>query len=101
MKAKSLSRVQLCDPWTVAHQAPPSMGFSRQEYWSGLPSPSPESNYKYTLDKLNLKDILQHNCPALFKHIKMKTYKGRMRSHSIFKETSQLKAISDSGLDSG
>ena len=31
----------LCDPWTVAHQAPLSMGFSRQEYWSGLPFPSP------------------------------------------------------------
>ena len=31
----------LCDPWTVAQQAPPSMGFSRQEYWSGLPFPSP------------------------------------------------------------
>ena len=31
----------LCDPWTVAHQAPPSMGFSRQEYWDGLPCPSP------------------------------------------------------------
>ena len=31
----------LCDPWAVAHQAPPSMGFSRQEYWSGLPFPSP------------------------------------------------------------
>ena len=31
----------LCDPWTVAHQAPPSMGFSRQEYWSGVPFPSP------------------------------------------------------------
>ena len=31
----------LCDPWTVAHQAPPSMGFSRQGYWSGLPFPSP------------------------------------------------------------
>ena len=28
-------------PWTVAHQAPPSMEFSRQEYWSGLPFPSP------------------------------------------------------------
>ena len=28
-------------PWTVAHQAPPSMGFSRQEYWSGWPFPSP------------------------------------------------------------
>ena len=31
----------LCDPWTVAHQAPLSMGFSRKEYWSGLPFPSP------------------------------------------------------------
>ena len=35
------SCLTLCDPWTVAHQAPPSMGFSRQEYWSGLPFPSP------------------------------------------------------------
>ena len=33
----------LCDPWTVAHQAPLSMGFSRQEYWGGLPFPSPGS----------------------------------------------------------
>ena len=41
-KVKSLSRVQLfATLWTVAHQAPPSMGFSRQEYWSGLPFPSP------------------------------------------------------------
>ena len=33
-----LSRVQLfLTPWTVTHQAPPSMGFSRQEYWSGVP----------------------------------------------------------------
>ena len=31
----------LCDPRTVAHQAPASVGFSRQEYWSGLPFPSP------------------------------------------------------------
>ena len=35
------SCLTLCDLWTVAHQAPPSMGFSRQEYWSGLPFPSP------------------------------------------------------------
>ena len=42
VKEKSLSRVQLlATPWTVAHQAPPSMGFSRQEYWSGVPLPSP------------------------------------------------------------
>ena len=41
-KVKSVSRVQLfAAPWTVAHQAPPSMEFSRQEYWSGLPLPSP------------------------------------------------------------
>ena len=39
---KSLSRISLCaTPWTVARQAPPSMGFSRQEYWSGAPFPSP------------------------------------------------------------
>ena len=41
-KVKSLSRVQLfVTPWTVAYQVPLSMGFSRQEYWSGLPFPSP------------------------------------------------------------
>ena len=41
-KVKSLNRVQLfATPWTVALQAPPSMGFSKQGYWSGLPFPSP------------------------------------------------------------
>ena len=48
MKVKSESEVsQLCrllvTPWTAAYQAPPSMGFSRQEYWSGVPLPSPKS----------------------------------------------------------
>ena len=42
VKVKSLSRVRLfVSPWTVAHQAHPSMEFSRQQYWSGLPFPSP------------------------------------------------------------
>ena len=42
VKVKSLSCVPLlATPWTAAHQAPPSMGFSRQEYWSGLSLPSP------------------------------------------------------------
>ena len=42
MKVNSLSPVRLfMTPWTVAYQAPPSMGFSRQKYWSGLPFPSP------------------------------------------------------------
>ena len=40
-KVKSLCRVWLlATPWTAAHQAPPSVGFSRQEYWSGVPLPS-------------------------------------------------------------
>ena len=42
VKVKSLSRVRLfATPWTVTYHAPPSMGFSRQEYWSGLPFPPP------------------------------------------------------------
>ena len=42
VKVNSLSRVWLrATPWTAAYQAPPSMGFSRQEYWSGVPLPSP------------------------------------------------------------
>ena len=45
MKVKSereVARVRLsATPWTIAYQAPPSMGFSRQEYWSGVPLPSP------------------------------------------------------------
>ena len=42
MYVKSLSRVRLfATPWTVAYQAPQSVEFSRQEYWSGLPFPSP------------------------------------------------------------
>ena len=41
VKVKSLSCVYSATPWTAAYQAPPSMGFSRQEYWSGLPLSSP------------------------------------------------------------
>ena len=50
MKVKLLSPVRLfVTPWTAAYQAPPSMGFSRQEYWSGVPLPS------LSLEKYNLK----------------------------------------------
>ena len=43
VKVKLLSRARLlATPWTAAYQAPPSMGFSRQEYWSGVPLPSPK-----------------------------------------------------------
>ena len=45
MKVKSLSHARLlATPWTTAHQAPPFMGFSRQEYWSGVPLPSLMTN---------------------------------------------------------
>ena len=46
VKGKSLSHVGLlATPWTLAYQTPPSVGFSRQEYWSGVPSPSPITLY--------------------------------------------------------
>ena len=47
VKVKLLGRVQLlATPWTVAYQAPPFMGFSRQECWSGVPLPSPKRRHK-------------------------------------------------------
>ena len=50
VKVKSLSRVRLlATPWTAAYQAPPSMGFSRQEYWSGVPLPSPTPHQNHTV----------------------------------------------------
>ena len=56
VKVKSLSRVQLLvTPWTAAYQAPLSMGFSRQEYWSGVPSPSP---YKTALLRAFQEDLV-------------------------------------------
>ena len=55
VKVKSLSHVRpSATPWTAAFQAPPSMGFSRQEYWSGLPLPSP-SHPLHPLKKLKIK----------------------------------------------
>ena len=76
VKVKSLSHVRLfATPWIVAYQAPSSMGFSRQEYWSGLPFPSPgdltlpsEPPGKYTeqknteLYKKDLHDPDNHDC---------------------------------------
>ena len=48
VRVKSFSPVWLlATPWTAAYQAPPSMGFSRQEYWSGLPLPSPKESRAY------------------------------------------------------
>ena len=56
MKVKSLNRVRLlATPWSVAYQAPPSMGFSRLEYWSGVPLPSPMAESEEELKSLLMK----------------------------------------------
>ena len=59
VKVKLLSRVRLlATPWTAAHQAPPSMGFSRQDYWSGVPLPSPRTNPRgYQIVRTHTKEI--------------------------------------------
>ena len=67
MKVKSLSRVRLlATPWTTAYQAPPSMGVSRQEYWSQLPLPSPSkvlvfSNEQSHIDEQSLDEVKAEN----------------------------------------
>ena len=59
---KSLSCVQLlATPWTAAHQAPLSMGFSRQEYWSGEPLPSPSPVFTIAkIGELNIHTLLSY-----------------------------------------
>ena len=59
VKVKSLSRVQLlATQWTAAYRAPPSMGLSRQEYWSGMPSPS----LKRPWNPLNSSSLIYSHC---------------------------------------
>ena len=63
VKVKSLSRVRLlATPWTAAYHAAPSMGFSRQEYWSGVPLPSPWflSRWRYSSVLQAMKQWLLH-----------------------------------------
>ena len=69
MKVKSESEVTrrvrlLANPWTAAYQAPLSVGFSRQEYWSGLPLPSPVLN-KYLFNQMSHRNPLLYLNPLL------------------------------------
>ena len=69
VKMKSLSRVRLfATPWTAVYQAPPSMGFSRQKYWSGLPLPVADKHLFYLTIFLVLikQSIRVQNTPALW-----------------------------------
>ena len=74
MKVKSevaQSCPTLSDSWTAAYQAPPSMGFSRQEYWSGLPLPSPSDNLdilKIISGTKETKNHKQAGCVFLYPH---------------------------------
>ena len=81
VKVKSLSRVRLlATPWTAAYQAPPSMGFSRQEYWRGVPLPSP-------IEKPGQTKILTHSsirdCIQLG-HLPTSIYDLNGRSLTVF-----------------
>ena len=64
VKVKSHSRVRLlATPWTAAYQAPPSIGFSRQEYWSGVPLPSPENHlecWKYSVSWVVIAQVYEN-----------------------------------------
>ena len=70
VKGKSLSHVRLlATPWTAAYQAPPSMGFSKQEYWSGVPLPSPVLYIRsllfiYFICSVQFSSVTQ-SCPTL------------------------------------
>ena len=64
MEVKSLSHAGLlATPWTTAYQAPPSMGFSRQEYWTGVPLPSPISLVAAAAAAAAAKSL--QSCPTL------------------------------------
>ena len=64
VRVKSLSRVRLfVTPWTAAYQAPPSLGFSRQEYWSGVPLPSLKKWYRWScLQSTNRDADVENKC---------------------------------------
>ena len=65
MLLSHFSRVQLCaTPQTAAHQAPPSLGFSRQEHWSGLPFPSPMHESEVAQSYLTLSDPMDCSPPG-------------------------------------
>ena len=71
VKVKSLSPIRLfATPWTAAHQAPPSPGFSRQEHWSGLPFPSPmqKSESEVAQSSPSLSDPMDCSLPGSFVH---------------------------------
>ena len=67
VKVKSLSHVRLlATPWTAAYQAPPSMGFSKQDYWSGIPLLSPCSSHRILVNSCFVPDIVYQSAFSLY-----------------------------------
>ena len=95
VEVKSLSRVQLLETlWTAAYQAPPSMGFSRQEYWSGVPLPSPVVSYTslwaISKPKNDTVKVLHSICQHIWKLSSgHRTGKGPFSSQSLRKAMSK------------
>ena len=96
-KVKSLSHVRLLvTPWTAAYQAPPSMGFSRQEYWSGVPLPSPPlSNSKYNFISI-LKEISpEYSLKGLMLKLKLQYFGHLIQRIDLLEKTLILQKIED------
>ena len=107
VRVKSLSRVRLlATPWTAAHQAPPSMGFSRQEYWSGLALPYPfmiksslflMNRYHTFWKPKTLLGLIQRtkytfkNFVKPFQHISLPSHNSTMKKHWRHKNILSIK----------
>ena len=109
VKMKSLSRVRLFStPWTAAHQTPPSMGFSRQEYGSGVPLPSPTlspSNHKCVSYICDSTSILQTSSfSSFFLDSKENIFNGGISGsisslYSLIRLYRLLAQVSSPGID--
>ena len=97
MKVKSESEVKSCPtlatPWTAAYQAPPSMGFSRQKYWSGVPLPSPS----YSTKNIQNEMFQEYLIPAIIQILekeKKKSYRINWTLRRMQKESTREKNVS-------
>ena len=89
-KVKLLSRVRLpATPWTTAYQGPLSMGFSRQEYWSGVPLPSPN----YSVVHLKLTFSPEYSLEGLMLKLKLQYFGHLMRRTDSLEKTLMLGKI--------
>ena len=91
VKVKSLSCVQpLVTPWTATYQAPPSMGFARQQYWKGLPLPSP--NRQLNEYKRTPSNVIDHLLTSITFRELLKSRKSKYSSQKpnmVYKHTLQ------------